>query len=53
MQFEVCQEYVTLGEEDAIRSVPGRSPKDISAVHIDILDAYSLLRFLKRQVRRI
>ena len=29
--------------EDAIRGVPGKSPEDMSAVHIYILDARSLL----------
>jgi len=29
--------------EDAIRGVPGNSPEDMSAVHIYILDASSLL----------
>jgi len=43
MQFEACLEKVTLGEEDAIRGVPGKSPEDMSADHIYILDARSLL----------
>jgi len=43
MQFEECLEKVTLGEEDAIRAVPGRSVEDMSVVHIYILDARSLL----------
>jgi hypothetical protein len=29
--------------EDTIRGVPGKSPEDMSAVHIYILDARSLL----------
>jgi len=43
MQFEACLENVTLGEEDAIRGMPGKSPEDMSAVHIYILDARLLL----------
>jgi len=43
MQFEAFLEKVTLGEENAIRGVPGKSPEDMSAVHIYILDARSLL----------
>jgi len=43
MQFEPCLEKVTLGQEDAIRDVTGKSPEDMSAVHIYILDARLLL----------
>jgi len=43
MQFEACLENVTLGEEDAIRGMPGKSPEDMSAVHIYVLDARLLL----------
>jgi hypothetical protein len=53
MQFKVCLEKVTLGEEDAIRGMPGKSLEDMSAAHIYILDARSSLSFLKRQVRQI
>jgi len=53
MQFEVCLEKVVLGEEDAIRGVPGESLEDTSVVHTYILDARSLLGFLKWQVHRI
>jgi hypothetical protein len=40
-------------EEDASGGVPGKSPEDMSAVHIYILDARSLLRFMTRQVHGI
>jgi hypothetical protein len=43
-------------EEDAIHSVLGNRPEGMSAVHIYILDAHSLLWFMKRyihQIRRI
>jgi len=43
MQFEACVEKVMLGQEDAIRGVLGKSLEDMSAVHIYILDASSLL----------
>jgi len=43
MQSEACLEKVMLGEEDANRGVPGNSLADMSAVHIDILDARSVL----------
>jgi hypothetical protein len=43
MQFEAGLEKLTLGEEDAIRGMPGKSPEDMSAVHIYILDCHSLL----------
>jgi hypothetical protein len=43
MQFDACVEKVTLGEENAIRGMPGKSPEDMSAVHIYILDARWLL----------
>jgi hypothetical protein len=32
-----------LSEEDAVQGVPGKCPEDLSAVHIYILDARSLL----------
>jgi hypothetical protein len=50
MQFKACLENVTLGEKDAIRGVPGKSPEDMSVVQIYILDARSLLGFMKRLV---
>jgi hypothetical protein len=43
MQFKACLEKLTLSEEDAIRGVPGKSPENMSAVHIHIHDARSLL----------
>jgi hypothetical protein len=43
MQFEACLENVPLGEEKAIRGVPGKNPEDLSVVHIYIRDARSLL----------
>jgi len=53
MQLQVFLERVMLSEEDAIRGVPGKSPEDMSAVHIYILDARLLSWFLKRKVGRI
>jgi len=38
-----CLENGMLGEEDAIRGLPGKSLEDMSAVHMYILDARSLL----------
>jgi len=43
MQLKESLEKATLGEEDGIRGAPGKSPGDMSAVHIYILDARSLL----------
>jgi hypothetical protein len=43
MQFEACLENVMLSKENAIRGVPGKSSEDMSAVHIYILAARSLL----------
>ena len=43
MQFEGLLDKGTLGEGDAIRGVPGKSPEDMSAVDIYILDARSSL----------
>jgi hypothetical protein len=43
MQFEECLEKATLSNEDAIRGVTGKSPEEMSAVLIYILDACSLL----------
>jgi len=40
-------------EEDAFRGVPGKSPEDMSAIHIYIVAASSLLLFRKCQVHRI
>jgi len=45
--------FYHLVEEDAIRGVLGHSPENMSAVHICILDASSLVWFRKRQVHRI
>jgi len=42
-----------LAEQDAIWGVPGKSPEYMSAVHIYILDASSLLWSMKRQVHRM
>jgi hypothetical protein len=43
MQLKVCLEKVMLGEENTIRGVPGQSEEDMSAIHIETLDARSLL----------